>query len=305
MNLRYINLNLLKTLHVLFKTRSVSRTSHELFVSQPAVSIALKQLRVLFKDQLLTKGSNKVLVLTPKAQLIKPELEKILQQTLQLMDINKKPINFAHTHHIFRLGLQSHVSIDLLPKLNLQLTKLAPNIKIQHTQISDLFDLTPKELHKLDFIIGAFKEVPDFFCSEIYSKDKLICLSGIKKLNSQKRISVKDLNTYEHVLISYYNDYTRSLSEAVLKLNGIVRKHRLIVSDAFLAAKIAASESLLLILIDRGTELFTTFFALQRFELPFKTPELQTTLLYKESDKNNLIIQWFKKNFLNSFHSHC
>ncbi len=55
MELRRINLNLLKTLYVLFQTRSVSRTSHELFVSQLAVSIALKQLRVLFKDELLKK----------------------------------------------------------------------------------------------------------------------------------------------------------------------------------------------------------------------------------------------------------
>lgn len=300
MDLRHINLNLLKTLHVLFQTRSVSRASDELFVSQPAVSIALKQLRVLFKDELLRKGEDRGLVLTSKAQLIKPELEKLLQQTLSLMDINTKPIDLFQLNKIFRLGLQSHVSSDLIPRLNRQLAKLAPNIKIQHTQVSDLFALTAKELHKLDFIIGAFKEVPDYFCNEFYSRDKLICLSGIEKLNHQKNISIKDINTYEHVLVSYYNNYTRSLSEAALISNGIVRKHRMIVSDAFLAAKIAASESLLLILIERGTELFTDIFPLRRLQLPFKSPELETTILYKESDKSNPVNQWFKKCFLHS-----
>ncbi len=300
MELRRINLNLLKTLYILFQTLSVSRTSDELCVSQPAVSIALKQLRALFKDELLKKGNGGVLMLTPKAQLIKPELEKILKQTLSLMDINTNPINLSQTNKVFRLGLQSHVSIDLLPKLNLLLTKFAPNIKIQHTQISDLLDLTSRELNKFDFIIGAFKKVPDYFCSELYSKDKLICLSGINKLNYHKKITIKDINTNEHVLVSYYNDYTRSLSEKVLKLNGIERKHRLVVSDAFLAAKIAASESLLLILIERGTDPFTTFLPLKSFQLPFKSPELETSLLYKEYDINNPFIQWFKKNLLNS-----
>lgn len=298
MDLRHINLNLLKTLHVLFQTRSVSRASDELFVSQPAVSIALKQLRVLFRDELLKKGGDRGLILTSKAQLIKPELEKLLQQTLRLIDINTRPMNLFQLNKVFRLGLQSHVSIELLPRLNRQLAKLAPNIKIQHTQISDLFALTTKELHKLDFIIGAFKEVPDSFCNEIYSKDKLICLSGIKKLNYKKNISIKDINSYEHVLVSYYNNYTRSLSEKALISNGIVRKHRMIVSDAFLAAKIAASESLLLILIERGTDLFTTFLPLKSFQLPFVSPELETSLLYKESDINNPLIKWFKKNLL-------
>ncbi len=163
-------------------------------------------------------------MLTPKAQLIKLELEKILKQTLSLMDINTNPINLSQTNKIFRLGLQSHISIGLLSKLNFLLTKFAPNLKIQHTQISNLLDLTPKELNKFDFIIGVFKKVPDYLCSELYSKDKLICLSGINKLTYHKKITVKDINTNEHVLVSYYNDYNRSLTEGGIKIKWYRKK---------------------------------------------------------------------------------
>lgn len=72
MLLRKLNLNLLKTLHLLLETRNITITSQELFVTQPAVSTALKQLREIFDDPLLVRSTDNSLVLTHKAKLLQP-----------------------------------------------------------------------------------------------------------------------------------------------------------------------------------------------------------------------------------------
>ena len=59
-----INLNLLKTLESLFRTKNLTYTSNELNVSQASISINLKQLREIYNDPLFVKGKGRRLSLT-------------------------------------------------------------------------------------------------------------------------------------------------------------------------------------------------------------------------------------------------
>src|SRR3990167_7966132 len=197
MNLRSLNLNLLKTLYVLLQTRSVTLASQELFLTQPAVSTSLKQLRELFDDKLLIKGSGALLELTHKAKLIKPKLEQILKQTENLVNLDSEKIKPEKLDNTFHIGIQNHVSAVLFPEIYEKLNAVAPNVKIQQTLVTDIAELTSKELHQFDFVIGAFKDTPKSLIREFYFSDYFICLSGNKKVNRQKIMSTNDLNHYE------------------------------------------------------------------------------------------------------------
>ena len=138
MNLRSLNLNLLKTLYVLLQTRSVTLASQELFLTQPAVSTSLKQLRELFDDKLLIKGSGALLELTHKAKLIKPKLEQILKQTENLVNLDSEKIKPEKLDNTFHIGIQNHVSAVLFPEIYEKLNAVAPNVKIQQTLVTDI-----------------------------------------------------------------------------------------------------------------------------------------------------------------------
>ena len=55
-NLQRLDLNLLRTLHVLLSENNVTRAAQRLNLSQPSVSVQLARLREIFADPLLLPG---------------------------------------------------------------------------------------------------------------------------------------------------------------------------------------------------------------------------------------------------------
>lgn len=91
-----IDLNLLRTLHALFQTGSVTRTAQQLGVSQPAVSRALSQLRDAFGDPLLIK-TNSGMAFTKRAEALRQPVEEWYVATRQVLrtDANFEPAAFS------------------------------------------------------------------------------------------------------------------------------------------------------------------------------------------------------------------
>src|SRR5918993_3500404 len=56
-DLARVDLNLLVVLHLLLRTRSVTKAAERLGISQPAVSRSLAKLRLLFNDRLMVKDA--------------------------------------------------------------------------------------------------------------------------------------------------------------------------------------------------------------------------------------------------------
>ncbi len=74
---RRVDLNLLVTLLVLLRERSVSRAAEKLYLGQPAVSAALARLRTLFDDPLLVRSA-KGMVPTVKALELEAALKPVV-----------------------------------------------------------------------------------------------------------------------------------------------------------------------------------------------------------------------------------
>ena len=83
MNMQNLDLNLLKTLHILLEEENVSRAAMRLSLSQSAVSHALGRLRNYFGDPLLIKVKNGMSP-TTLAEDLKVPLAKIIDQINEL-----------------------------------------------------------------------------------------------------------------------------------------------------------------------------------------------------------------------------
>ncbi len=194
----------------------------------------------------------------------------------------------------FRIGMQHHVSAVLFPALYKKINSVSPHVKIKQSIVSDISEMSSKELNQYDFIIGTFPETPNNYTKEAFFTDHFVCLSGVKKLNRQKMISISDLNNYEHVILSYLNNYTKTLNDSMLVSNDVHRKYKIICDDPFMAAQLTAEQQLLLIATKTRADFFKKIFGLKVFDLPFESPSINNNIFYKKIDGDNPAKQWFK-----------
>ncbi|MBY5948250.1 LysR family transcriptional regulator [Photobacterium rosenbergii] len=158
-----LDLNLLKTLLVIYQEQNLRKASERLFVTQPAVSHALQKLRLHFGDELFTK-TRTGLTPTPYAKQLCEALAPALNGLYQAVNTNQEFDPQQITGRI-RIALAPQFIYALGSKLYLTVHQQAPNCQIEvftwsettfsellngHTHIALNYDVTAtsKELNR-------------------------------------------------------------------------------------------------------------------------------------------------------------
>lgn len=126
--LRRLDLNLLKSLHVLLDTCNVSRAAEQLHLSQPAVSAQLRQLREAFADPLLVPAGRR-LVRSAGADGLRAPLQELLLGAERLLATTRAfdPASSSLTLRISSSDLiHQVVSLPLLARLRSR----APQLRV-------------------------------------------------------------------------------------------------------------------------------------------------------------------------------
>jgi DNA-binding transcriptional LysR family regulator len=152
MNFQQLDLNLLRVLTVLYRTRSVTQSSRELALSQPATSHALARLRESLQDELFVR-TPKGLSATRFCDLIAPSVQQQLsaiEQTLQ----GPAPFDPSTQAVDWRVSLSDLGEMMFLPQLVARLRQLAPRSNIANVSVSA--DEVPKALENrtIDLAVG-------------------------------------------------------------------------------------------------------------------------------------------------------
>lgn len=128
-----LDLNLLRTFVVVYRTRSITGAAKTLHVSQPAVSHSLKRLRSHFDDQLFLRSRGGVLP-TPFATQLYEEVSAPLSQ---IADLTNERTRFdpAVSTRTFSLALTDIGEAALLPRILSAVTASAPEVRIQSLRI--------------------------------------------------------------------------------------------------------------------------------------------------------------------------
>lgn len=293
MLLRKLNMNLLKTLNALLETRNITVASQQLFVTQPAVSTALKQLREIFDDPLLIRGEDNSLILTHKSKSLRPLLQKILADTQSLLNYSGQAVDLKTLDITLTIGVHNHVVILLISHLFERLNDITPRIKVKQNYITDISKLSEQNLSQYDYIIGAFSAPQKQFITRHYYDDEYVCFSGNKMLNQKKSLTKKDINTHEHVVISYVGSNELDSTEKLLRQNGIKRNYRVTVASQVLAAQLAEKEGLLLIALKNNISIIQRSANLKVFSLPGGMAPVKNYILQKRVDIDNPEKNWF------------
>lgn len=214
---RGLDLNLLVTLLVLLREKSVSRAAACLHLGQPAVSGALARLREWFKDDLLVRskgGMQPTLRARELQAALGPALEEI-QAAVSRVPVFE-PRSATRT---FLLGLPDWVDAWLLPPLLATLQQQAPGVKLSVVATDPFRVAEMLSGEEMDLAVGAFAEGPPWQRTRPLRSMgfRCVCRPGLVRVR-QARLSLEQYTALPHLLVTYRGAFHGTVDEALAPL---------------------------------------------------------------------------------------
>jgi DNA-binding transcriptional LysR family regulator len=176
MNFRQLDLNLLRVLVAIHRTRSVTAASKTLALSQPATSNALARLREFFGDDLFVRSPAG---LQPTRLCV--QLAPAMQSQLLAMEslvLNHQPFNAQSSQRHWRLSLSDLGEILFLPRLASALRSESPLASLSNISVNAAQVATALEARDIDVAIGILKPQHRGVRSQLLFKERYMAISS-------------------------------------------------------------------------------------------------------------------------------
>ncbi|MCF6245727.1 MAG: LysR family transcriptional regulator [Desulfobacula sp.] len=290
MDIQNLDLNLLKTLHVLLEERNVSRAATKLSLSQSAVSHALGRLRTYFNDPLLIKVQNGMTP-TVLADELKVPLSGIIERIGELT--GKDTFNPAVQTATFKIAASDYGSGIILPRLIEKMSVLAPNCSIECSPISNHLEHDLK-IGMIDLAFGGYKPFENFSYDTIFN-DRYV---GVVKKGHpilKSAITKRQLQVWPHTYIDISANTQRK--DELYKSLGIKTSDTVIVRQPyFLVAPLIVEKSdLILIMPEMGARVMAQIIDITLFELPTLINTFPFIQVWHRRRDNDKMHQWLRQ----------
>ena len=159
MNIKDLDLNLLRLFDAVWRTRSVSLAAQQLGMSQPAASQGLARLRTVLGDALFERSGSGVRP-TPRAERLARAVQSALATIEEALNASQV-FDPQRSERVLRVHLSDIGEARFLPDLMLALQRLAPGMRLEawplaHDKIGAALDNG-----QLDLAIGFLPEVTE------------------------------------------------------------------------------------------------------------------------------------------------
>ena len=195
MNLRQLDLNLLRVLCAVYRYGSVTEAGRHLALSQPATSNALARLRTIFDDELFIRSPHG-LQPTRKAQRMVPaviEQLHLLENTVSSDDAFEP----ASSHMRWRLSLSDLGEMMFLPPLAQVLRSESPGSHISNVAVPATEVSAALEAHEIDLAIGILDSGRSASASELLFRENFVAITADnwrpQAWRAGKRLSARQL----------------------------------------------------------------------------------------------------------------
>lgn len=231
------DLELLRVFDQIFRLRHLTRASHQLGLSQPAVSRSLARLRIVFADPLFVKSKTGMLP-TPRAELIAASVRDVLQRAEALL----LPIEFerATVSRTFVIGSVDYLEADVLPRVLSTLAVEAPNVSV----ISRPLGVDAAEAlasGRIDLAIGVRYQIPPDAVAQQLFEDGFVCAVREGHPSVKRTLSLQHFVELGHILIAPRGAPGSAVDTALSAL-GLTRRIA-VRTHTFLAAPMIAAQT--------------------------------------------------------------
>ena len=198
---RGVDLNLLVTLLVLLRERSVSKAAACLYLGQPAVSGALARLRELFGDELLVRTRSGM---EPTARAL--ELQAAIAPAIENIQaaVFRPPVFDPRAERrTLVVGMSDWADIWLLPPLLERLSTEAPGLRVAVVATDPFRGADMLARGEMDLGVGVFPDGPAWLRRTHLCELRYRCVYNPALVRARRALTLKQYAALPHLLVSY------------------------------------------------------------------------------------------------------
>lgn len=200
MDIRTVDLNLLKAFEALMTERAVTRAASRISLSQPAMSHALSRLRLLFGDVLFVRNASGMEP-TTRAHEIAPLIGSAIEQIEAALNLGTT-FEPAKSIAVFKAGIAEGAEATFAGHLAREFARQAPQATLRLTSVSRADSAQHLDHGDIDVAVARLLKFPPRFHSQALMQDPLVILARRGHPLSGKSVSIETYASLQHVFVT-------------------------------------------------------------------------------------------------------
>ena len=227
MDIRAVDLNLLKAFDALMTERAVTRAAGRIGLSQPAMSHALSRLRDLFADDLFVRSPGGM---EPTARA--REIAPLVSTAIDHIDAALNPgtsFESALSERIFTAGMAEYAEVPLVEHLAQAFSRTAPKATLRLLSLHGADAGEQLERGAVDVAVAHLRNLPPTIETTLLFRDPFVVVARRGHPHLAQPLSVEAYAGLGHVLVSPRGDTTGAVDRPLAAL-GLGRRIQLLVA---------------------------------------------------------------------------
>jgi len=239
MDIRAVDLNLLKAFDALISERAVTRAAGRIGLSQPAMSHALSRLRGLFADDLFVRNPTGMEP-TARAREIAPFVTAAIEHIEAALNLG---IGFdpAKSTGIFTAGMAEYAEVALVGRLAAAFAEQAPRATLRLVPLSGADAAEQLDRGMIYVAIAHLRAPPTTIESQILMRDPFVVVARKGHPLAAEPLSIEAYAAQSHILVSPRGDTSGAIDRILVDF-GLRRRISLLVAT-YLAVPVALAAS--------------------------------------------------------------
>lgn len=292
-NIKNVDLNLLKALDALLETESVSKAADLVNLSQPAMSRALNRLQHVIKDPLLVR-SGRGMVLTPRGEALRTPVRDALAKVSFVF----KPDVFdpSKAQDRFRIMAPDYLAQMIMPVVLGQVFNLAPAVQVDMENLSAT-GISEMCEGKVSLGFGVVDDGPvlENVASQALFEDRQVCLIRKGHPLHENGMSLEGYAATSHALLSITGKGGGRIDDA-LKEHGLTRTIALRITQFMTISAVIAPTDLIITVPELlAKQIMTDELRLIPLPEELQTPSFTVSQIWHERFTRDAAHQWLRR----------
>ena len=290
-DIRSLDLNLLRALDALLAERHVSRAAERLHLSQPATSSLLARLRDVFNDPLLVR-TGRDLVITPRAHALAPRVRAVIDDIEALLAEGSR-FDALTARQRFVVATTDYVQALLAPWLSHKLPVLAPGVDVALVAPDSTRIERQQADGEIDLAVLNLARVPGALHSRTVLTERFVVIARKKHPKVTRILSLERFCALEHVLVSPAGANFVAATDEELAARGLSRRVRLSVQGFLAVPPIVAQSNLIAVFPERLARHYAK--ELLVVEAPLPLPTFTMVAAWHERVHRDAAQRWLRE----------
>lgn len=214
MDIRAVDLNLLKAFDALAAERAVTRAASRIGLSQPAMSHALSRLRDLFSDELFVRTPSGMEP-TARAREIAPLVSSAIEQIEAALNLGAG-FDPATSTATFTAGMGEYAEVALVGRLAEAFSRAAPHATLRLRSMHGADAAEQLDRGAIDVAVAHLRNMPPTIGTTLLFRDPFVVVVRKGHPIAASPLTVEAYAAQDHVLVSPRGQSTGALDRLLV-----------------------------------------------------------------------------------------